>query len=62
MPLVRLRMWWEGAFWVIPVLGVLAGWLLDYASVYVDEWIFGISDVRGVISPSAQLRVPLLAW
>ena len=40
MPLVRLRMWWEGAFWVIPVLGVLAGLLLDYASVYVDEWIF----------------------
>jgi uncharacterized membrane protein len=57
MPLVRLRMWWEGAFWVIPVLGVLAGWLLDYASVYVDEWIFGISDVRGVISPSASVTL-----
>jgi len=37
---LRVRLWWERAFWVIPTLGVLAGillaWLTGHADVHVD--------------------------
>ncbi len=35
--MVRLRLWWERAFWVIPVVGVLAGVLLHDAVAELDD-------------------------
>lgn len=57
LPLVRLRDWWDRVFWVIPVMGVVAGWLLDSVSVTVDEWLFSIELVRGFMSPSATVTL-----
>ena len=44
---LRLRLWWQSAFWVIPVLGVAAGWLLDYLSVVVDEAVYASGADNG---------------
>ena len=57
LPLVRLRAWWERAFWVIPVFGVLVGWGLDSVSVGVDEWAFGAGGLGSFISPAASITL-----
>jgi uncharacterized membrane protein len=50
---LRLRLWWQSAFWVIPVLGVAAGWLLDYLSVFVDEAAYESGEQGAQFSTSA---------
>jgi uncharacterized membrane protein len=50
---LRLRMWWRSAFWVIPVLGVAAGWLLDAASVMLDEAFYDAGPGRPTLSTGA---------
>ena len=49
--LERLRLWWSGAFWVVPLLGVLGGWLAEVAVTRLDE----LTRIRftGVFSPAA---------
>jgi uncharacterized membrane protein len=50
-------MWWQSAFWVIPVLGVAAGWLLDYLSVYADEAFYDAGDQGSVLSTGAAIAL-----
>lgn len=52
---LRLRLWWADAFWVIPLLGVVAAWLLDVLSVLVDEAFFADPRGRAAISPGAAI-------
>ncbi len=54
---LRLRDWWDRAFWVIPLVGIVAGWLLDSLSVTIDEWVFSQDQFRGFISPSASVTL-----
>lgn len=47
----RLRIWWSGAFWVIPLIGVVAGWV-------AEDLVTGLDDVlrnrfTGTLSASA---------
>ena len=50
---LRLRMWWQSAFWVIPVLGVAAGWLLDNLSLVLDETLYDASQATFTVSTVA---------
>jgi uncharacterized membrane protein len=50
---LRLRLWWEDAFWVIPVLGIVAGATLDVASVAVDGLLAQDGAVARLVSPVA---------
>lgn len=56
-PLARLRLWWDRAFWVIPVLGILLGFALDWVSVSVDEWVFELDAIRTFISPGSAVTL-----
>ena len=49
---MRLRLWLQDAFWLIPLLGMAFAYLLDVASSGLDQQLFD-SGVRRVISPSA---------
>ena len=51
--LVRLRLWWSRAFWVIPLLGIVGAMALDQLIVDLDEAVFEAGFKRGEISPSA---------
>ena len=55
--LQRLRLWWEGAFWVIPLLGILAGYLLDVVSVPIDEALALDAEATGAISPGSAVTL-----
>ena len=55
--LQRLRLWWEGAFWVIPLLGIAAGYLLDVLSVPIDEVLALDSEAAAAISPAAAVTL-----
>ena len=54
---LRLRLWWQSAFWVIPMLGVLAGWLLDSLSVWLDEAAYTSGDEGSELSASAAITL-----
>jgi uncharacterized membrane protein len=56
---LRVRLWWDGAFWVIPLMGIVAAYLLDQLSVVVDEALFNVEQSRGAFS--AEATVTLLA-
>lgn len=53
---LRLRLWWDGAFWVIPLLGVVAAWLLVAQSEAIDEVIVA-DGVQGPLAPGAALTL-----
>jgi uncharacterized membrane protein len=55
--LLRLRLWWEDAFWVIPVIGILAAFMLDLSSVVVDEALFQDETLGRLISPAAAVTL-----
>lgn len=55
--LQRLRLWWEGAFWVIPLLGIAAGYLLDLLSVPIDESLALDAEAATAISPAAAVTL-----
>ena len=54
---LRLRLWWQGAFWVIPLVGVLAAWLLDAVSVTIDEALYGADPALSAYSAGAATTV-----
>lgn len=49
--LQQARLWWSGAFWVIPLIGVVTGWVLEDAVTDLDELLR--SQVSGTLSASA---------
>jgi uncharacterized membrane protein len=49
--LERARIWWSGAFWVIPALGVIIGWVSEDAVTNLDELVRG--QLAGALSASA---------
>jgi uncharacterized membrane protein len=53
----RLRLWWEGAFWLVPMIGVVAGWLLDLVSVFIDEALYAAGTQGAAISPAAAITL-----
>lgn len=55
--LQRVRLWWEGAFWVIPLLGIVAGYLLDSLSVPIDEALARDGASAGAISPGSAVTL-----
>lgn len=55
--LLRLRLWWEDAFWVIPVIGILAAFVMDAASIVVDEAVFEDEAFGRLISPAAAITL-----
>lgn len=50
---LRLKMWWQGAFWVIPLLGVVGAWVLDGVSVLLDEAVYTADPTLAQFSPAA---------
>lgn len=58
LSMLRLRLWWQGAFWVIPMLGVvLAAWVLDPLSVVIDEAAFGLGADQTAFSTGAAITL-----
>lgn len=55
--LLRVRLWWEGAFWVIPVLGIVMGAVLDALSVLVDGVLSQDGAVARLVSPGAAITL-----
>lgn len=53
---LRLRLWWDGAFWVIPLLGVVAAWVLVAQSEAIDQVIYD-GGVQGLLAPGAALTL-----
>lgn len=49
--LARLQLWWERAFWVIPVLGVVFGIWLNGVVSSLDDWV---ESVEGVTQPDVS--------
>jgi uncharacterized membrane protein len=55
--LLRLRLWWERAVWVLPLLGILAAWVLTDALASVDEGPFADLDDLRLISTDSALAL-----
>ncbi len=49
---MRLRLWLQDAFWLIPLLGMVFAYILDLVSLELDQQLFD-DGFRRVISPSA---------
>lgn len=52
----RLGMWWDNAFWVIPLTGVLAAVGVDSLVDAADEAFADSSAELASLSPSAAVR------
>lgn len=61
LTLPRVRLWWERAFWVIPLLGVTLGLLLHQLSADLDEAIARLAGPDWVPAVSASSAGQLLA-
>lgn len=56
--LARLRLWWERASWVIPVLGVIAGVWLNGVVSGVDDWLDSLdAGAQTEVSTSSALSL-----
>jgi uncharacterized membrane protein len=55
--LQRLRLWWEGAFWVIPLLGVWAGYVLDMITEPIDEVLSLSESAALAVSPGSAVTL-----
>jgi uncharacterized membrane protein len=55
--LARLRLWWERAFWVIPVLGVALGIALHDVVSALDEYIAASVRVPSMVSASSASQL-----
>ncbi|HET9631466.1 MAG TPA: DUF2254 domain-containing protein [Terrabacter sp.] len=53
LPLQRLRLWWENAFWVIPLVGIVLGFATSRAVQGIDATI-GSAEQRLLSASSAQ--------
>lgn len=55
---LRVRLWWQGAFWVIPLVGVVvAAWVLDPLSVTLDEALASAPEAEGAFSAGAAITL-----
>ncbi len=55
LPLARVRLWWENAFWPVPLLGMVVACGLQQLTVTFDE---ALADIEGsVVSPAAALTL-----
>jgi uncharacterized membrane protein len=55
--LLRLRLWWERSVWVLPLLGILAAWVLTDALASVDQGPFADLDDLRLISTDSALAL-----
>lgn len=56
--LARLQLWWERAFWVIPVLGVAFGMWLNSFVGNLDDWLDTVADTTQTdVSTSSALSL-----
>ncbi len=53
----RLRLWWEGAFWVIPVAGVVLGIVVHGMAASVDELLVLPGTLPPTISASSASQL-----
>ena len=54
---IRLRMWWENAFWVIPLTGLLVAVVVDTLVHRVDESNARSADELTLLSPSSAVTL-----
>jgi len=54
---IRLRMWWENAFWVIPLTGLLVAVVVDLLVRAVDESYAQSAAELTLISPSSAVTL-----
>jgi uncharacterized membrane protein len=52
-----VRLWWERASWVLPLLGILGGGLLVALVEFVDEITYAIAGVENSVSTEAATAV-----
>ena len=53
----RVRLWWERASWVLPLLGLVVGALLVSLVEFVDEVTYIVEGTRTALSPEAATAV-----
>jgi len=53
----RLRLWWERASWVLPLLGILSGWVLVVLVEFIDEVVYAVAGVENGVSGEAATAV-----
>jgi uncharacterized membrane protein len=53
----RFRLWWERASWVLPLLGLVAGWQLVVLVGSLDEALESIPGLDTAMSPEAATAV-----
>ena len=53
----RVRLWWERASWVLPLLGLVVGALLVSLVEFVDEVTYIAEGPRTAVSPEAATAV-----
>ena len=53
LSLTRLRLWWWQAFWVLPVIGLVVGYLLELLIGALDNAVYGTSAWETQISTSS---------
>ena len=53
----RIRLWWERASWVLPLLGLVAGSLLVQLVEFVDEVTYIAVGPQAAVSPEAATAV-----
>src|SRR5690349_10543805 len=54
---IRLRMWWDGAFWVIPLTGILLAVLADHLVDGIDESIADSFGSSALLSRSSAVTL-----
>lgn len=54
---IRLRLWWDGAFWVIPLIGILAATVADQLVDGIDESIADSLGSAVRLSPSSAVTL-----
>lgn len=50
LSLTRLRLWWWQAFWVLPVIGLVVGFVLEWLIGALDNAVYGTSAWETQIS------------
>ena len=54
---IRLRMWWDGAFWVIPLTGIVLAVLADQLVDGIDESLADSFGSSALLSPSSAVTL-----
>jgi uncharacterized membrane protein len=54
---IRLRMWWDGAFWVIPLIGILLAVVAAQLVDGIDESVAQLWGMSALLSPSSAVTL-----